>query len=110
MAKLPQAPIGDLWSALKWQSGDLVRVANKNQPLTVKESPKAPGLYRITWVGVEGWANVLKFIEVKSTLKVADRLLEFENLKPPVLLTIGKTPISTSGSASTSERTSTTTA
>jgi hypothetical protein len=43
------------------------------------------------WTDEDSWKTVRKSFSVKSTLKVEDRELEFKNLSPPVLLTIGKT-------------------
>ena len=89
--RLPSKPTADLWSDLKWSSGRLTETRNKNLPLEVKEAPKRPGLYRMTWDGETDWSLVLKSLLVKSSLRVADRQLEFDDLPPPVLLTIGKT-------------------
>jgi hypothetical protein len=91
MAKLPQKPVSELWSTLTWSSALLARTKISNQPLVIKEAPKNAGLYRMTWEGADDWALVLKSLHVKATLKVPDRILEFENRVPPVLLTIGKT-------------------
>jgi hypothetical protein len=90
MAQFPKQPTASLWSGLQWTRSDLVKTKTKNQPLAAKEAPSTPGLYRMTWIGTEGWDSVRKTMCVKSTLKVADRTLEFEELRPPVLLTIGK--------------------
>jgi hypothetical protein len=91
MAKLPEKPVAELWSTLTWTSAQLVRTKNKNLPLAIKEAPKQAGLYRMTWKGAEDWTLVLKTLHVKATLKVADRILEFAERVPPILLTLGKT-------------------
>ena len=78
-----------LWAALKWSSGHLSRTNRLIQPLEVTESPRAPGIYRFTWDGAE-WHVLQKTFTVRSSRKVVDPTVDFSDMMPPVVLTIGR--------------------
>jgi hypothetical protein len=79
------------WDDLQWSSSPFVRAASINRPLDIPQSPNAPGLYMMTWLGVDGWRLLPKHITVKATVKVQTPILDFSSLNPPLVLTIGRT-------------------
>lgn len=60
------------------------------QPLDIKEVPQRAGLYRMTWIGQERWDLLSAGIrQVGASRRVDDPQLQFDELRPPVLLTVG---------------------
>ncbi|HEV3383999.1 MAG TPA: hypothetical protein VG097_04250 [Gemmata sp.] len=91
MARLPYQETTAAWAALQWATGKLVSTNSRTKPLTVIEAPRVPGLYRMTWTGLDDWANIERTLVVKASVKVDDPKLDFSDRTPPVLLTIGRT-------------------
>ena len=91
MATLPTQPVAAAWAGLQWQSGVYERTASITKPLAVRAAPVVAGLYRMTWTGAADWSRLEKVLPVKASLKVPDRVLDFSDRTPPVLLTIGRT-------------------
>lgn len=79
------------WDDLQWASSPIVRATSINQPFDIPQSPNTPGLYMMTWHGVDGWRQLPKQITVKATVKVQTPILDFASLTPPFVLTIGRT-------------------
>ncbi len=78
------------WDELKWGSGRLVSVSRKVEPLEVPGIHPIPGLYRITWVGIEDWPLFPKMIRVEASPDIFDPVLKLEGVMPPALLTLGR--------------------
>jgi len=91
MKELKKLDIPGTWKGLEWSSGRLVLKDRKCEPLEAERAPKEPGLYGITWDGVDDWKSLPPHITVKASRKIADPILSIQQLQPPVLLTIGRT-------------------
>lgn len=91
MHELKKLEIAAMWAALEWISDRLVFKDRKGEPLEAEHAPKKPGLYRITWDGVDDWKGVPASITVMASRKITDPLLNIQQLDPPVVLTIGRT-------------------
>ena len=91
MHTLTTFDVAAAWIGLKWTAERLVQKPRKGEPLEVKNAPKAPGLYRITWDGVDDWVGLPEHVDVKASRRIADPRLSIQGLQPPVLLTIGRT-------------------
>lgn len=91
MAKLPTTPVATTWATLKWQRDVYERTNSITKPLAVRAAPAEAGLYRMTWTGITDWELLAKVLPVKASLQVPDRVIDFADRTPPVLLTIGRT-------------------
>lgn len=89
--QFPDKATSEMWGELQWSTGPLEPTTRRNEPLHVANMPGEPGIYRMIWNDAQSWETVRKTIPVKATLRIADRELEFDQLRPPALLTIGKT-------------------
>ena len=79
------------WAKLEWTVSQLLRTESSNQPLDIPDAPNAAGLYKMTWHGTEGWRTVRKEITVKATVRVQTPILDYSSLRPPLVLTVGRT-------------------
>ena len=91
MHELKKLDIATMWKGLEWASGRLVLKRRKGEPLEAEHAPTKPGLYRMTWDGVDDWKGLAAHITVLASRKIADPRLNIQQLQPPVLLTIGRT-------------------
>lgn len=91
MHNLKELDIAAMWFGLEWTSCRLVMKDRNGEPLEAERAPKKPGLYRITWDGLNDWSALPAQITVKASRKIADPHLDIRQLQPPVLLTIGRT-------------------
>jgi len=91
MHELKKLDIATMWKGLEWASGRLVLKRRKGEPLEAEHAPTKPGLYQMTWDGVDDWKGLPAHITVLASRKIADPRLNIQQLQPPVLLTIGRT-------------------
>jgi hypothetical protein len=89
VAELPPVGTPKLWEALRWTEARITRTGSQVQPLVVEGAPRAPGLYRMSWVGPD-WARLGRVREVQASSKVADPILDLSSMTAPVELTVGR--------------------
>ena len=90
MPYLPVNPTPELWGALQWQDEDLVLTARIQEPLEAPTAPRAAGIYKITWTNAETWAAIQHNRPVGAAAAIEDPVLYFDDLHPPVILSVGK--------------------
>jgi len=92
MGELPREETAELWERLLWNTGHFSLVPSVRKAMDLPAAPASAGLYRMTWVGLEEW-SVLSAgtLHVGASQKIEDPQLIMANLRPPVLLTIGRT-------------------
>lgn len=91
MHELSKWDVATVWKQLDWTSGRLMLKKRKSEPLELENAPPVPGLYRITWDSVNDWMSLPAEISVMASRKIADPRLDIHELRPPVILTIGRT-------------------
>jgi len=87
---MPVNPTPALWDALQWQNDALVLTARIQEPLEAPTAPRRAGIYKITWTNAESWAAIQHNRPVAAAAAIEDPVLHFDDLEPPVLLSVGK--------------------
>ncbi len=91
MHEMMKLDVATMWKGLGWTCGRLELKVRRGEPLEVVDAPKKPGLYQVTWDGVDDWKGLPAQITVMPSQKIADPYINIQQLQPPVLLTIGRT-------------------
>lgn len=88
MAKLSEEATADLWRLLSWNSARLELTAKGYA--CVRGLPDSPGLYKVWWTDPETWPMLSKNRRVGATKTIQDPLLVFDDLMPPLVLSVGR--------------------
>ncbi|HEV8716596.1 MAG TPA: GIY-YIG nuclease family protein [Candidatus Binatia bacterium] len=89
--KLPFEPAHELWNNLIWSTVQSAKAKGSNYPLEFMGAPNAAGLYRVSLINEDWWAQRTALIPVKASGRITDPHLNADLWQFPVLLTIGKT-------------------
>lgn len=59
--------------------------------MELTEAPHCPGIYRLTWeAATDDWRLLQKTVSIRASARVSDPTLDFGEMIPPILLTIGR--------------------